>query len=236
MISDQQSSSSNAPRQATSMETLLSRVAQLCALGRLPEATALRAFQRAYRAATKHYVAENAGESDIFRAAQVLSEWHQNPTFLDRDGLPAPLSLAQRQFVGLCSVAAEDADPEKLLDLLTHAGAVECRGDYLVATRRELILGETHPAAVARAVRVSSEFIATLTHNLSRSVSEPSRFERAVVTEKLTPRNIPPLLAYLSVHGQAFLEDLDSWMSSREEDSAGTEVGVGVYLYVRSVP
>jgi hypothetical protein len=177
---------------------------------------------------------ESSG-ADPFAAAQVLSEWHQNTRFTDGDGAPARLSLSKGDFRQLCEAAARNSDADRLLEILQHAEAVKIYDDEIVATRRELILGDTHPASVARAARLSAEFVTTLTHNLTRSVSEPHRFERTVVSSKLASRNVPSLLAYLSVHGQAFLEDLDAWMSTREAETISneSEVGVGVYLYVR---
>ena len=216
-----------------SAERLLSQVARLCALGQLPEAIAVQAFRDAYRNARQDLATRTSEESDAFSAAQVLSEWHQNPEFLGVDGGPAPLSATDSSFKRLCASACESANSDTMLEILLHAGAIARRADSLIASRRELILGDTHPASVARATRLSAEFLSTMTHNLTRSVSESSRFERTVVNSKLSPRSVPSLLAYLSVHGQAFLEDLDSWMSARETTDSGTDVGVGVYLYVR---
>ena len=218
---------------SSSLESLLHQVAKLCAVGYLPEATAFRIFRDAYNRASSDISSPDSEESDAFIAAQVLTEWHQNPAFLDTEGKPRELSITANEFSTLCNSASDAADASRILELLLHAGAMELRGKSALATRRELIIGDTHPAAVSRAVRLSSEFISTLTHNLARPMSEPSRFERTVVTSKLAARNVPSLLAYLSLHGQAFLEDLDSWMSARETADSGTEVGVGVYLYVR---
>jgi hypothetical protein len=199
----------------------------------MPEAVAVQAFRDAYHTAAEALATRSSADSDAFSAAQVLSEWHQNTAFLDQDGLPVRISATDRSFAQLCASACESADPENMLEILIHAGAVERSGGELVVSRRELILGDTHPASVARATHLAAEFISTLTHNLTRQVSAPSRFERTVVSSKLSPRSVPSLLAYLSLHGQAFLEDLDSWMSSRESSETGSEVGVGVYLYAR---
>ena len=199
----------------------------------MPEAVAVQAFRAAYHAANEAIATRSAADFDAFSAAQVLTEWHQNIEFIDKEGLPRRISAIDQSFDRLCASACESATPESMLEILMHAGAVERVGDELVASRRELILGDTHPSSVARATHLAAEFVSTLTHNLTRPVSEPSRFERTVVSSKLSPRSVPALLAYLSLHGQAFLEDLDSWMSSRESSETASEVGVGVYLYVR---
>ena len=170
---------------------MLAQVAKLCALRQMPEAVAVQAFRAAYHAANEAIATRSAADFDAFSAAQVLTEWHQNIEFIDKEGLPRRISAIDQSFDRLCA------------------------------------------SAVARATHLAAEFVSTLTHNLTRPVSEPSRFERTVVSSKLSPRSVPALLAYLSLHGQAFLEDLDSWMSSRESSETASEVGVGVYLYVR---
>ena len=221
---------------STAIQTLLQRVANLCVLGQVPEDVAAQMFREAYADARVKTHESVGGKSDsgvdAFVGAQVLSEWHQNSGFLDRDGNPRTLSVSAGEFGKLCATASGQSRPERVLDLLDQAGAVTIEGDRVSPHRRELIMDYAHPAAVTRAIHLSAEFAATLHHNLSRSVQEPGLFERTVVSTKLTHRQVPSLLAYLSVHGQSFLEDLDAWMSARESTTSGPSLGVGVYLFV----
>ena len=128
------------------------------------------------------------------------------------------------------------SDPNRLLQLLAQAGAIRIEGNRAIAQRRELVMDYAHPAAVNRAIQLSADFASTLHHNLSRDARDPGRFERAVVTTRLSCRHVPSLLAYLRIHGQSFLEDLDEWMAARESVEAGTPIGVGVYLFVGRRP
>lgn len=221
---------------SAAVESLLRSVAKLCVLGHVSEDVAAQMFREAYRHARSHAATNELRADDTnvdtFAAGQVLSEWHQNSEFLDEAGNPRPLSIPAGEFSALCEKASVEAKPNRLLDLLVEAGTVTIHGDRATANRRELIMDYAHPAAVTRAIRLSGDFASTLHHNLSRNVREPGLFERTVVSAKIAQRQIPSLLAYLSVHGQSLLEDIDSWMSARESANANTTIGVGVYLFV----
>ena len=218
----------------SALQSLFTQITHFCIVSNVSEAEAIELFARAFRDASGHAPFQPVGDTDAFVAAQVLSEWHQNSMFLDTGGNPMPLSLVVDDFSSLCRSASGAAQPEQVLDLLTQAGAVKIQGDVVTATRREFILGDTHPVAVARAIRLAAEFSSTLNHNLRRSVSEPSRFERSVVNVRVASRQIPALLGYLSVHGQAFLEDLDSWMSGRETTGSASVPSAISWLPMRA--
>jgi hypothetical protein len=218
-------------RPTTTVEDLLQNVGRLCALRRLPEDAAVEFLRAGYRHARVTAQDHAREEADVFSASQILSEWHENSAFLAPNGRPATLSIAAGEFRRLCESASVESDASALLELLLAADAVRQNGDSLAATRRELIVGEGHPEGVTRAIKMSGCFISTLNHNLLRQVSEPRRFERSVASSRLSMRQLPALLAYMSLHGQSFLEDLDSWMSSRESEQTTSTIGVGVYVF-----
>ncbi len=218
------------------VEPLLSKVVKLCILSHVTEDAAIEMVRKAYaaeRSASREVsmLTEESSEN-IFILGQILSEWHQNPRFLDEIGVPRALNLVSGEFAELCSAASVHYAPEKILELLTQAGAVEVQDSELRILRRDLIMDFAHPAAVRRAIAVSTAFASTLHHNLTRSVSEPGLFERTVSATRLHKRHIPSLLAYLALHGQSFLEDLDSWMTSRATTDSDATIGVGVYTFV----
>ena len=222
------------PRQ--SVHRLLEEIARLCTLARVTEDAAVKSLRSGFQQSKMSSIPNVAGAVDPFVASQVLSEWHENAEFLTVDGAPAELSVIDGQFGELCEEAAVKSDAFELLELLIHAGAVRRAGDIVSVTRRELIVGENHPAGVSRGVRMLRDLASTLNHNLTRIDDEPGRFERSVANSKLSVRQLPALLAYLSVHGQSFLEDLDSWMAARESETASPTIGVGLYLFVESDP
>ena len=218
------------------VHSLLREIATLCVLGHVTEADALNVFRDELRRVSCVRTTSPYDGVDAFVAGQVLGEWQSNARFLDRHGDPAPLSLSRGQFTTLCQTASARAEEASVLAVLTQAGAAAIDGDTVTASRRELILGFGHPGAVARAIQTVAGLAATLNHNLVRTVRQPSRFERTVVHSKLGQRHLPALLAYLSVHGQSFLQDLDLWMSSRESKQTGPVIGVGLYLFGDNAP
>jgi hypothetical protein len=221
----------DAINQATS--ALLSQIAQLCAVANVHPDKAIQVFQAAYSDASQVTTKNQKNSLAAFLAASILTEWHQNDFFCQPDGTPKALSVKNGEFSELCRSVSIDADSTIMLDLLQISGAVKVSEGSATAIRRELILGDFHPAAVARAIQLSAEFISTLYRNLGASKTNPKLFERTVVNTKIMPEHVPALLAFLGTHGQSFLEDVDSWMSVRESPIEHGAVGVGMYLFVR---
>lgn len=215
------------------MERTFQSIAALCVNENVTEETAVLLLRSAFAEPKGTLAPLSSNKVDSFIGAQVLSEWHQNPKFLTSSGDPAPLSISDGTFASLCNATAAQHDTQAIIDLLIRAGAAEVIGDTVVSKTRDLVIaGNDHPAAARRATWLCSEFLSTLTHNLTKAADSPGRFERTAVSVRLHERHIPSLLAYLGVHGQSFLEDVDSWMSARQSKERCATVGVGVYLFV----
>lgn len=210
---------------------MLREITKLCVLGRVPREVAIDLFREELDRASESIEAPQYEDVDAFDAGHTLGEWHNNTRFLDRSGKPAPLAIAIGEFDELCRVASRNAEPSRVLNFMTRAGAASVHDGVATATRRGIILASGDPGAVARAIELATAFSNTLVRNLTREINQPSYFERTVVNTVLAKRHVPALLAYLSVHGQSFLEDLDSWMSSRESHLEASRVGVGLYFF-----
>ena len=222
----------SAPTDAA-LAKLLASVASLCTHVSLTEDDVVRLIRAAYQEARSAKTTNMPAEIDAFVGAQVLSEWHQNPKFLNRSGGPESLSISTGSFNRLCEAASSSAQSDAVMDLLLRTGAVIIDGDTVSVQRRDLVIvGNHHPAAAKRAIWLCGEYVSTITHNLTKLPSESGRFERTAVSSRLSERQVPSLLAYLGTHGQSFLEDVDSWMSARESQEPCPTVGVGVYLFV----
>jgi hypothetical protein len=211
---------------------LIRQVAKLCALANIPEEKLAAELRDVYKKNRFENGLTEPSENEALVAAQVLGEWYENSRFLNSSALPKQLSIKAGEFKSLCEIADLRAEPKRILQLLQDSGAVSIESDLVSPICREFIPNREDPAAVGRAIGISSEFTSTLTKNVTRNNKDTALFERTVVSEKLTPRNMSSLLAYLNVHGQSFLEDLDAWMTSREEADEGFSVGVGVYLFI----
>ena len=76
---------------------------------------------------------------------------------------------------------------------------------------------------------------ATMTHNLLRSSTEPSYYERALVTGGAVRREFRDVaLQYLNTTLQQFIEQMDRWWESKEEefkDPSGSRFGLCTFFY-----
>lgn len=221
---------------ADSPQVFLEQLAQFCVLAQLPEDELIATIQAAYSTRPSANKAETSAFVDSLGASQALSAWHEHPRFLTADGTPAALSLSRGQFAKLCRASGTNSSADQALELLVKSGAVRRDGDVVTVTRRHLIVGDNQPVGVVRATRMVQALLSTVIHNLNRGTDEPGRFERSVANRRLSAKQVPALLAHLSIHGQSFLEDLDSWMSARESDETPETIGVGVFLFVDSAP
>jgi hypothetical protein len=214
------------------VNTLVTEVARLCKLADVPESYVLGAVAQAYSSApdvTQCLVHDSA---DPLFASQALTHWHESAEFLESDGSPRPLSLERNEFEDLCAAVGDRSRAGSALGLLLTSGAVSQRGGMLSALRRNVIVGQSLRSGVDLAIRLCGEFAKTLNYNQTRSNHEPRRFERTALSTKFAARHVPALLAYMSLHAESFLEDLDNWLKARDSESDSITVGVGVHLFL----
>jgi hypothetical protein len=214
------------------VRTLLAEIAHLCALANVSESDVLPIFSEAFRAASRVRGYLLHDRADPVFASQVLTHWHDSEAFLDTDGSPRKLSLAVHEFEELCAAAGDRSRASSALNLLLASGAVCQHADMLSAVRRDVIVGQSLRSSVDLGIRLCGEFARTLNYNQTRSGDAPRLFERTALSTRFAPRHVPALLAYLSLHAEGFLEDIDNWMKARDSDSDSMTVGVGVHLFL----
>lgn len=212
------------------IEKLLEQVAKLCAMTTVPHERAISSVNAAYQV-TESTKTNDSRTPEAFQASQILSKWHQDEFFLDTEAQPRKLSL--REFSQLCRETAPGLSPDIALKILIDAKAVARDNDLVEVTSRALLLKNPNPEGVERAVELMTGYVSTLSKNLQSGPNDTKLFERAVVNTQVPSKQIPALLAYLNLHGQSFLEDLDAWMSTRERQEDSLTVGVGMYLFVK---
>ena len=216
----------------TSVRVLITEVARLCALANIPESFVVPIFSEAYASAPRASQDFQSDCADPVFASQVLTHWHESDNFLDEDGAPKKLSISANEFEDLCAAAGDRGRASSALALLLASDAICQRGDVVSTVRRDVIVGQSLRSGVDLAIRLCGEFARTLNHNHTRSHDEPRRFERTAVSTRFPSRHVPALLAYLSLHAESFLEDLDNWLKARDTDAETTTVGVGVHLFL----
>jgi hypothetical protein len=178
--------------------------------------------------------------SYVSKASRVLSAWHLEPQFLDKDGKPAllPLEGEGTTFATLLRhCGAGDVRPTTVMRELVSAGAIrETDGGRLEALKRNYIPRATDEQLVRLWGTVLADVANTYVHNMTRKPSAPSRFERAAKNDRMPLTVRPAFREFLEREGQAFLERVDAWLTENEakdgakdESAPTTRMGVGVY-------
>jgi hypothetical protein len=182
--------------------------------------------------------ASQSAEASLNHASRVLSGWHLDADFLDRDGRPAVLSapvfgLLLRRYAG-------DIPTTALVKELVKSGSIEKLADGRYrALRRYYMPRPMDGQAVERAGSVVADLATTIEHNLSRRPADPSRFEGRAQNRRIDPRSLPAFRAFVEREAQGLLERVDDWLSAHEVTSADDEgaalrLGVGVYAIQES--
>jgi hypothetical protein len=199
-------------------------------------------------------LARGAG-SDLERlafVAQLIEGWHQDSEFTGPYGIPLelPIEPGQGSFPALMRRYCEDIEPLDMLDLLKRVGLARQASDGQVRlVTRSFIAGKFKPEAIERMGRTLGDLADTLEYNLNpKRVGKP-RFERRVYTpEGVTRETLIGFRKAADELGQEFLEQLDNWLSEREQEeeiriekglldpdlyreSKTAKVGVGVFLF-----
>jgi len=175
----------------------------------------------------------------VSKASLVLSAWHLDPDFLDKDGQPALLRMSGtgKSFAALIERSGgADVRPSTLLKELVHARAVRVRSDgRLQALQRNYIPQTMDEHLVRLWGTVIADVATTYVHNLTRGGKESKRFERSAVNDQMPRTAIAGFAELLEREGQAFLERVDQWLTARESKVRGKRKGdivrLGVGLY-----
>ena len=176
----------------------------------------------------------------VTKGSLVLSTWHQDPDFLDANGLPLvlPLEGEGASFAELLRrCGAGDVRASTLLKELRDAGALREQPDgRLEALMRNYIPQSMDADLVRLWGTVISDVAMTYLHNLTRRARVPMRFERAAMNARVRAEALPEFRTFLETEGQAFLERVDAWLTAHQaradhpsEEAGGIRLGAGVY-------
>jgi len=175
---------------------------------------------------------------------ELLTEWHQNPKYLDTLGSPMPIRMRGNHgsFRQLADKTVPNMDPKRLLSELTQIGAVSIdKAGFIRVNMRSLSVYQDKHLAIQHTLMSLDSFIRTLRHNLNSAVSNSDQlFHRVAWNGDLDAREIPMLKIRVKRRGQSFLESCDNWMTRRTKSSAYSsrrkgkraQVFIGVYLAV----
>jgi len=176
----------------------------------------------------------------VTKASLVLSAWHLNPKFLDKNRQPAILRMdgKGKTFTALIEQAGgSDVRPSTLLKELVSAGAVRVRPDgRLQAMKRDYIPHAMDEQLIRLWGTVVADVATTYVHNLTRTGKADKRLERSAVNDRMPADAAPAFAQLLEKEAQAFLERIDEWLTAHENKpnrahTAGPAIRLGIGLY-----
>lgn len=171
-------------------------------------------------------------------ATRVLSGWHQDREFTDKNGKPKvlPITGDERSFWSLCQRFGGDVAVSTMLKELKRVKAVEQTPDGQVrALQRYYMPVQFDSEWIANAGSVFGDLGTNINHNLTTSDDKPSRFLGRATNPTIDASAIPEFRVFVEEQGQAFLEKVDQWLTehqaTQDEATGENAVRLGVGLF-----
>jgi hypothetical protein len=177
------------------------------------------------------------GRGKTTDATRVLSGWHQDPLYTDEESKPKriPESGPAPSFNSLCQRYGGDIATQTMLKELLKTHAVRREDDgYLVATSRFYRPAVHDDENLRWAVLLTRDLVETMNNNVFLDDTRVARFGRKADNERIPKSAIPEFRQHLADRGQAFLEEIDDWLtehatSDKTEISEYVRIGVGMF-------
>ncbi|MCP3690445.1 MAG: hypothetical protein GY784_18745 [Gammaproteobacteria bacterium] len=167
------------------------------------------------------------------RSIRVIGGWLNDPDFLRVDGLPKDLAYdGDRSFSSLVRNYSGDMPVAAMHKALTKSGNICMTDDNHVRLLKHAYLPSDDPVEHINILGVdTAQLIDTINHNLTAS-GENLRFQRKASNYKVSKNAVPVIKRFLARKGQAFLEEVDHYLSEHEiEDGATTEISISVFYH-----
>ena len=180
----------------------------------------------------------NQGEKTYSRPERVLTGWYSDPSYTGPYGIPLELPYESSEpgepnFVDLVKTYSGDMAPRQMLnELLVSGSVVEVDGRYK-AVRRDYKFSTLSPEFIKRLGQVGYRVFSTAAKNIDRQMEGSGYFDRMVFADEgCTEEVIAQFDEYIKVKGQALLEEIDVWFSSREDRNKSGEERKDTGLYM----
>ena len=171
----------------------------------------------------------------------LLGRWHDDPGFSTPYGAPLDLSLQAegsfRLFDDLIRASGTELDRDTALEvLLTNRCAELHAGKFVRCTTRAFLPLGKDLSKITRLGRLGYALHSTFTYNLFKDLSQPSYFDRAMVSDfPLSVRGRDAMLAQLRADGEDFIDGMDRWVSNKaigyRDDEGGRRYGVTALFF-----
>ena len=170
------------------------------------------------------------------RISTVLSAWYLDPEFLN-DGHPAvlPEEGESASLQALLTRYAGDLPHGALRKELLQLGLIVREDKGYRVLQRDYVRRAADPDMLRQAAVALHDHGSTLAFNVDAERAAPPRFERMVTLSNLDRRHLEAFHAYVEEKGQAFLEELDGWLTAHAVEDADdgkyeVRAGLGMYL------
>jgi len=175
----------------------------------------------------------------------VLGAWHTDGKYTGPYGVLRDLEFATGKtgadgaatFSELVASYCPGISPKVLLDELLRTGCVQDVGNgFYRAVKRSYIPDPLSAASIILFARVVHNLCETLEVNLrAESVGGKGLIERTVYTvHGVSKKDLSEFDKFIRARGQIFADDIDNWLSDRDQEGRkdGVRMGVGFYHYI----
>lgn len=172
------------------------------------------------------------------RPERVLAGWYGDPNYTGPYGIPLELpyeSKAQDEasFSGLVKTYSGDMAPHQMLKELLRSGSVVEMDGRFKAVSRLYEPTALSPELIVRLGEIGHRFFSTAAMNIEKKGQGTGYFDRLVYADEGCTDNVIELFdQYIKPRGQEFLEELDVWFSTNNDQSGPTEQRKGTGLYM----
>ena len=175
--------------------------------------------------------------------SRILSGWLSDPVFQDGSGEPAMLSIEDGDtiFASLVKQYGKDITHRAALDELADKDNVVVIGNMVQLKKRAYVPEDDFKQQLRIFGNASYDLLATLDYNLDPH-NPKKRMQRSVIYTNVPMEASQLIQSRSEKEGQAFLESINSWISTYDRDSndklvgsGKMRVGVGIYYFEEDV-
>ena len=173
------------------------------------------------------------GGKQYNRVVRVLGGWINDPRFLRKDGNPRDLDYeGQDSFSELVKQYSGDMPVAAMQKVLIGSANIKFTDDGKIRLLSHAYLPADDPVEKLTILGTdASQLIETIDYNLT-APEESLRFQRKASNPQVSAESVPEIKQFLQRKGQAFLEEVDLYLTQHESSNdPKVELSVGVFYH-----
>ncbi|MDH5353636.1 MAG: DUF6502 family protein [Gammaproteobacteria bacterium] len=179
------------------------------------------------------------GSKQYNRSIRVIGGWINDPDYLRADGSTRDLDMeGSHSFTSLVKKYSGDMPVAAMQKALTESGNISVDGNAKVRLLSHAYLPSDDPAEKLTILGTDTQqLIETINHNITAS-TQNLHFQRKASNPRIPVDAIPKIKQFTQRKGQAFLEEVDLYLSqheSEDENEEAVELSVSLF-YHESTP